>query len=751
LTKFWAAAVGADPTKLIEERAKARRSALRETLRSQYPTLWAKPRSMPARIDRSAIVLGRNQVGAPVFLSERARLEHVHCIGTTGGGKTKFLEHCIQQDIADGRGVCVIDPHGNHPDGLYRSLLGWLDERGYTKTRIIHLIDPNASSHVTGFDPLALPDSDYDPAVIADAALEAFERVWGEENTDTKPTIQRVLTETLTALCELHLTLAEARLLFDPEDRAGIRAWAIENLTDDEAREELQYLHDIASEPRGRQEFRKEVLGPRNRLAKLTRIEAVRTMVGQQAGTGRTIDFRAALDDGHIILANLSGGPRASDKSCQLLGRLLTRFLFFNAQRRLHPQRSFFFYLDECQLFLSGDMSRLLAESRKAGVGVVLSHQYLGQLEEAGEDILNAVRSCTNLKVVFRLKDPMEAEDLAHMVVPLDLEMPVSASVRPTAVGVELVQLKGESTSEQRSTTDMRSEMEGTSEAETLSHVNSYSETFAKGESSAESDAASQAAGSSWANSSGIGSGINSSETMTPATGWLSTPGVIGVSQGASAMTQNSSSRSGSSVAGRTQGSVRGESSMHAVATGEAWGEAVTRGSHRASSIGRAETSGTAETFGTQESFKPIYRELPGSFHSKDNVLYFAAQTLRNLTAGKAFINFVDATGMKAALLQVAPVQSRAPSPQAFDTLRASILNASPSAVSAEDARAHIVRRQHLLAEKAAEMRTPPEPKTAAGYRHRKARSTPEEPAVPEPETPAVFRARKKRPPKSGT
>src|SRR5262249_48281549 len=152
---------------------------------------------LPVPVDRSAIVLGRNEGGAPVSLAEQLRLQHAHVIGTTGSGKTKFLEHCIQQDIASGRGVCVVDPHRNHPDSLYRSLLGWLHEKGYTdpskkKCRPIHLIDPNASTHITGFDPLALPSSGYDSTVIADAALEALERVWGEEDTDTKPTLQRV-------------------------------------------------------------------------------------------------------------------------------------------------------------------------------------------------------------------------------------------------------------------------------------------------------------------------------------------------------------------------------------------------------------------------------------------------------------------------------------------------------------------------------------------------------------------------------
>jgi hypothetical protein len=91
----------------------------------------------------------------------------------------------------------------------------------------------------------------------------------------------------------------------------------------------------------------------------------------------------------------------------------------------------------------------------------VLAHQWLGQLENEGEAMLAAVRNATNLKVVFRLKDPMEAEDLAHMVVPLDLEMPVRSLIKPTVVEHRLVRLKSEGTTEQESTTEMRAESHG--------------------------------------------------------------------------------------------------------------------------------------------------------------------------------------------------------------------------------------------------------------------------------------------------
>jgi hypothetical protein len=705
----------------IQDRARARRLALREELRARYPKLLMKT-ALPAPVDRSAIVLGRNEGGGPVLLPEDIRLQHAHVIGTTGAGKTKFLEHCIQQDIASGRGVCVIDPHGNHPDSLYRSLLGWLDERGYTgrdskETRQIHLIDPNASTHITGFDPLALPSSDYDPTVIADAALEALERVWGEEDTNTKPTLQRVLIATLTALCELKLTLAEARLLFDPDDRAGIRRWAIENLVDEEAREEFQWLHEIAAEPRGRQDFRVEVMGPRNRLGKLTRTESVRLMLGQRMPA---INFRDALDEGHIILANLSGGPRASDKSCELLGRLLTRFLFFNAQRRQRPERPFFFYLDECQLYLSGDVSRMLAEARKYGVGVILAHQYLWQLEKAGEDILHAVRNATNLKAFFRIKDPIEAADHAETSIPLDLEMPLKASIRPTSVGVELVKLGSESATEQRASTESYAEAEAVSYANTISYLDSYASSKAHGTSDTEGESVSSAEGASAMSVMGTGTGVSATDMMTPDLSLFGNqPNLIGMSEGASSMAQSSQGTGSSSMSGRGTTKGFGRSSMFSETKGWAQGEAESHGHSSARIAGRGNSQGMAQTKGAHDAYRPVFQDLPASFHSKENMLYFAAQTLRSLTTGKAFINFVDANGMKAGLLTVAPVRSRAP--EEFDELRARILDTSPSSARIEAARSHVADRRRGLMEEAEKLRSR-EPASPKGYRTKKTR-----------------------------
>src|SRR6266851_9408628 len=112
----------------IRERAEAKRAALRAVIRARHPSLRQKVQPVAVTpADPTALVLGRNDRGVPVLLPAVARLQHAHFIGTTGGGKTKHLEHCLRQDIANGYGVCAIDPDGNHPDSLYRSLLGWLD------------------------------------------------------------------------------------------------------------------------------------------------------------------------------------------------------------------------------------------------------------------------------------------------------------------------------------------------------------------------------------------------------------------------------------------------------------------------------------------------------------------------------------------------------------------------------------------------------------------------------------------------
>ena len=705
---------------------------------------------MPVQVDHRSILIGRDPSGRPVYLDERSRLQHMHAIGATGSGKSKMIENCVRQDILAERGVCVVDPHGNHPQSLYRSLLIWLHETGLAKRRKIHLIDPNALSHTIGFNPLDRGDTTMQYSVIAEAMYEAFERMWGDEDGNTKPTIQRVLTATFTALGEQGLTLAEARLLFDPDDAHGIRARVLEKLEDIYAHDEIEYLHGISAERTGRRDFRQEVIGPINRIAKLVRTEAVRVIVGQ---TDHVIDLREAMDEGHIILANLSGGGQVYEQGADLLGRLLTRFLFFHARRRKNTDRAFFVYLDECHRYVSGDLPNLLAEIRKYGVGVTLAHQWLAQLGRADDPIREAICKGPNIKAVFRIKDPREGTELAEAVMRLNLEQPVHALIKPTVVGhrrtifrstgsgshQDYSQSFGESLSVNRSRTIGTSESDTTSESEadSVSHstsesvVHSFSRT--EGSSDTDSESASETSGTSEGDGgsltdtagSSYGRNANSSDTYLPSGNILIADPHVSTSRGNGDSSgenvsrargsnwQRGNSESLSSTIGTAHGTSESETEgvAYGRTTGETVGKTITRGTARAIGRSEAETkgisigesksrgssTGTSRTEGMSEGIEPIYANLPTAVHGKENVLYMAAQELLSLQTGTARLAYVGDGGRHEYLLQVPNINSTDISDDHFDKLRQRTLEASSSAIPMLDAVTTLRERERSL------------------------------------------------------
>ena len=190
----------------------------------------------------------------------------MHVIGATGCGKSTFLLNCILQDIARGRGVCVLDPHGGHPDSLLNMVLRFLRDHRWFASRRVHIIAPNVRELVVGLNPLApLPDTD--PAVIAGAMLQAFSRVWGDEDTHKTPLTTRILRNIFTALAESGRPLADAAQLLDYDDPHHLRLELIANLKNENARQELERIERRSREPRGFSDFEANVLGPTNRLA----------------------------------------------------------------------------------------------------------------------------------------------------------------------------------------------------------------------------------------------------------------------------------------------------------------------------------------------------------------------------------------------------------------------------------------------------------------------------------------------------
>lgn len=599
-----------------------RRRQLPQSYAAKFPALARRQHVPISPIrDFSLIAIGCDQDGRPVLLEEAARLEHSLTVGATGSGKTTYYKHMALQDFRRGRGGIVLDPHGSHPGSLYHELIIELSGDGFFDAGRVHLIDPNIRSHVVPINFLARLD-DTDICVIADALLAAVERVWGDEDTQQKPTIRTVLKATFATLAELGLPLTDAKLLFDPHDRSGFRANVITKLSNEYARDELERLHTTALDERSKRDFRAEVVGPINRLNEFASSEVLSAMLGIVDEPGkprRTLDLLEIMNKGHIVLVNLQHGPAVSEADTNLLGAMLLRYVFLLASRR-NNREPFMLFVDECHRYLTGDVPSILAEARKFGIATHLALQFMAQAGKPDDLTYQALLNSTAIKTLFQIRCPDEAQRLAPFVIDLNLERPVSASIRPTVVGHRRTNLSSSGTSTEESETEGHGETVADMHARTAMH----SRGTTKG------TMTTTAIGAGEFSAVGDSAGIVMAPAATlfgpnaPNATFLQMPTSQSIGQSAS----------------------RGSSQQSATSTGtsevsiETEGEAETYARSYATSTSHARTRGRGTSTGQHEAFEPIYADLPSAWHSKEHELHKAGELLRHLPVGRAFVSW---------------------------------------------------------------------------------------------------------------
>ena len=372
-------------------------------------------------------------------MSTKQRATHMQVIGGSGRGKSKFLEDLIRQDIASGNGVCVIDPHGT----LYEPLVQWCATHRAHSRRRIHLINPSQGDWVVGFNPLRLTDGG-EPSVRVDAMVNACAQVWQEDSTRT-PLLRKCLRAVFYALAVRGCTLLEAVELASTADVSGLRAFLTDGLPDRVFRTVWADFNSLP--PR---EFAEQFSSTHNRLLEFLASPVVRGIIGQRE---RVIDFRRCMDDGEIVLVNLStAGQRLSVANARLLGTLLINDLVVTAvgrNKELARRRPFYLYIDECYDYLTPDIERILDQTRKFGLHLVLAHQRLGQLRKAGESIYNAVMGGTQTKIVFGGLEFEDAQAVVREVFlpEFNLELPKHTLDKPVVTGHHVEWLESESES----------------------------------------------------------------------------------------------------------------------------------------------------------------------------------------------------------------------------------------------------------------------------------------------------------------
>lgn len=298
-----------------------------------------------------------------IRLDDRRR--HVYVIGKTGMGKSTLLENMIRADIEAGKGVGVIDPHGD----LAEAVLRFIPKH---RTNDVIVFDPSDRGFPIAFNMLEGKNVEQ-RAVIASGLVGVFKKLYAES---WGPRLEHFLRNTILALIEAPDTtiLGIPRMLVDKDYRAKI----------------LHFVEDPMVRSFWETEFNAlppaklaEAVGPiQNKVGQFLSTSIIRNIVGQPKST---LDLRFAMDKGKIVIINLSKGKIGEDNSTMLGSMLITKFQIDAMSRADTPEkdrRDFSLYVDEFQNFATDSFATILSEARKYRLSLTMANQYIEQMSE---------------------------------------------------------------------------------------------------------------------------------------------------------------------------------------------------------------------------------------------------------------------------------------------------------------------------------------------------------------------------------
>ncbi len=311
------------------------------------------------------------------------RRRHMYVIGKTGMGKSTLMENMIIQDIRAGRGVCVVDPHGELVE------------------KVINFIPSHRVNDVVYFNPA---DLDYPIAfnflekvgaeqrhLVVSGLIGVFKKIWADS---WGPRLEYVLHHAISALLEYpgSTLLGIMRILTDKSFRNRV----VDKISDPVVRS--FWIDEYSKYP---DRFQAEAIAPiQNKVGRFLSSSLIRNMVGQVQSS---FSFRDIMDNQKILLINLAKGRVGEDNSA-LLGAMLITKIQLAAMSRIdipeNERKDFYLYVDEFQNFATESFANILSEARKYRLNLIIAHQYIEQVEE---EIAAAVFGNVGTIVAFRV------------------------------------------------------------------------------------------------------------------------------------------------------------------------------------------------------------------------------------------------------------------------------------------------------------------------------------------------------------
>lgn len=293
----------------------------------------------------------------------------MYLVGKTGSGKSTLIEHLVVQDLRAGRGVALLDPHGD----LVHAVLPHVPPE---RTNDVLLVAPDDREFPISFNIFRRGRELHDdPALLTGQLLSLMRKLWSDS---WGPRLEHVLRNALLAVAGDQRATFVFLYRFLTDER--LRSQVVERLTDRIVR--AFWEKEFASYSRTLQG---EALAPvLNKLGAFVANPLLRNLLGQERSR---VDILSIIQGRGILLADLATGRIGEDAS-HLLGGLLVTALQLAAMERPRGGPPVYLYLDEFQHFTTDALATVLSEARKFGLAMTLAHQYLGQLPERIRDAL---------------------------------------------------------------------------------------------------------------------------------------------------------------------------------------------------------------------------------------------------------------------------------------------------------------------------------------------------------------------------
>ncbi|WP_316302717.1 type IV secretion system DNA-binding domain-containing protein [Aliisedimentitalea sp. MJ-SS2] len=348
--------------------------------------------------------IGTTRANLSVSLADKSRGQHVYLCGGTGTGKSSALENMILQDIRNGYGVGLIDPHGDSATRIFSRL----SAQDLDRTTFANLADPNHGFSLNILENEGLPEAAHSN-FVCNQLISTFKRVlYRDVHEAFGPMFETYYKFSLTLLMRSgreQVNLADLDRVFS--DRKW-RQELIANCTDEHT---VRFWKGIA-ERVTHSDISLDNIAPYI-LSKQTSMTANPVLRPILCAPTSSIRFFDAMQNGKVFLANLAKGT-LGDMDSSLVGSLLLTKIFAAALRRaaLPPseRRPFRLYLDEVQAYSSELVSSMLSEGRKFGLELTLANQSISQVDGRNhkDDIAHAILANSGTVISFR-QGPVDA------------------------------------------------------------------------------------------------------------------------------------------------------------------------------------------------------------------------------------------------------------------------------------------------------------------------------------------------------